>query len=377
MIKGGKTMYDISGLITQFGFEFQKKVFIDFLLKEMDIGVQVKYEFLDDVTFCNDSLNGTTIHENLIQCKTGNISYSTFKHVFCNWIALDLQSKYILISEKKLNFTYDLRKLRKDIYNDILNYKITSKSNKRSILYKVKKKYNGFSSLLDVKNFLKHIKTIYDNFFIDIANIVDIEMQTKERFFQLYCQDISIEYAKKSRFEMFDSFITTELNKAIAHKEPFVIDQVFYGKIINETIKSIDDEKYNYNFYEFKESKYNIFKSLENSREALFLKKITISEEQVARYLTEELYYKNLREHYNGIGKKLSIDGVEETANLNYLVEKSRHADFKDVFFNTIEKEIDSTILLNAYYKHGCYIYLSSDDSENNYFIDWCGENAK
>lgn len=71
------------------------------------------------------------------------------------------------------------------------------------------------------------------------------------------------------------------------------------------------------------------------------------------------------------------IDDIEDSANFNYLNEKGKSLSAFETFNNTINKSINDEILLNNEYRQGCYIYLSSDNADDEHFIDWCGENEK
>ena len=372
-------MSDICGLISQYGFEFQKKVFMHYLVHKMDIGVKLSYELLDDLDYSKEELGGTRFDKHLIQCKTGDFKYDVFKHVVCNWILNDKVDKYYLYLDSPLTFKFDSKQLSKDIKSDVDKYMNNPKKKPRSdcFKYKVNLKFNGFLNQKDIDSLEDSIKYIIDNFEVVDKDINKLEEETKNRFILQFGANATINFVKESRFKKFDDTISNKLKDFILLKTPYTIDYREYNKIGLDIASCITDTQYSVKFYEFKKGKEDIYKSLLNTREAIFLKNIHIDDKVIARYLTNELYYRELKDYYLGIDKEDMIDHLEDTANLNYLDEKSRGLSAAETFRNTIDKSIDDIVLFNADYKHGCYVFLSSDEAKDDYFIDWCGENEK
>lgn len=372
-------MSSISGLISQYGFEFQKKVFMHFLVHKINIGVKLSYELLDDVDFSKDELCDTRCDKCLIQCKTGSFSYDVFKHVICNWILSNKVDKYFLYSDLQMSFEFEIDTLCNDIKNDIIKYVRNTDKRPRAdcFKYKIYSKFNSFETQTDIDDLCNLIRYITTNFEFVVKSVELLEEETKDRFISQFGANATINYVKECRFKMFDDKISNNLKKFILKKTPYMIDYMEYNKIGLDIASSIADDRYSVKFYEFKKGKEEIYKSLLNTREGIFLQKIYVDDKVIARYLTNELYYRDLKEYYLGIDKEDMIDNLEESANLKYLEEKSRSLSAIDTFRNTIDKSIDDEILFNSDYKHGCYIFLSSDDAKDDYFIDWCGENEK
>lgn len=371
----GVNMFELAGIISQYGFEFQRDVFMYYLLTKMNVGIKLSYELLDDIDLGQEELGGTRTSAELIQCKTGKVSYDVFKHVICNWILALPANKYNLYLDLPLSFEYDVDSLCKDIKKDVYKYMSKERKRSNSFLYRINNSFNSFLTKEDNDSFKIRVKNICDNLEIENNTISDLKLKTKKHYFDLYCNDLTIRYAKESRFEMFSNIIRDEIIDSILKKCPYTIDHVRYSQVFSETIKCITDDKYNVEYYTFKKGKKEIFKTLLDTREAKFLKKIHTDDRIIARYLTNELYYMDLKKYYLGIDKDELIDDIEETANFNYLSEKN--ADVKETFHNTLLRAINDEILMNNEYRQGCYIYLSSDYAKDEYFIDWCGENAK
>lgn len=371
-------MEDLTGIITQYGFAFQKKVFNNILLHNMNVGSKFFYEKFDDAAYEEKGLFGATFNSCLVQCKTGKISHSTLKHVIANWLISNDADKYILYLDTELSLEYNSRKVLKDIYNDIKEYIGSGKHNNKAVIYRIYLKFNKLKKYSDIKKFIVKNKQIISKLEIIVKNKDELESDSLERFISLYCNDLTIDFAKKSRYEMFRDFMLDELEESIIEKKAYEIDFTKYSSICNKTIQSITDEKYSLDYYEFRKNKNKILESYLGRREALFLRKIFPHDKVIAKLLTSELYYEDLRNHYIGIDKNQYICGIEENAHCNYLMNKDIYGgDFKKTFTNTLSTEIDNIILINKEYREGCYIFLSSDDATEGLFIDWCGENAK
>lgn len=372
-------MANLSGIISQYGFEFQKKVFIHYLVHKMDVGIKISFELLDDIDYSNEELGGTRFNKTLIQCKTGALQYNVFKHVICNWILSENSEKYLLYLDNKLSFSYDVPTLCTDIKNDIFAYmnNPTKKPRRDCFKFKINYQFNEFGSQNDIDNFNSSIKDIIDKLEVLDNGIEELEMKTKDRFIARFGTNATVDFVKNSRYERFISAINYELTEAILSKKPYTIDYSKYSTICFDIISKITDEHYSIEYFEFKKGKEKIYNSLLSTREAIFLKKINLDDRVIARYLTNELYYKDLRDHYIGIEMDDMIDDIEESANFNYLIEKGKSLSAFETFNNTINKSINDEILLNNEYRQGCYIYLSSDNADDEHFIDWCGENEK
>ncbi len=367
-----------TGIITQYGFVYQRKVFINQLLKNMKPDTIFYYEQYDDVAYNEkDYLTGTLINSHLIQCKTGNVSFTTLKHVFANWLNQDRQVEYILYVDSELNDLYSNKRIIREIFKDINAYVRSGKHNLKAVIYKTYLKYNKFQNLKDLIVFIHDLKYIYNKFKCEKKEVGELDDDSYNNFIPFFGTDLCIEYAKRSRFELFYSLINDAIEKSIIKKEAFKIEHVMFQNIGYVTIKSIDDNKFTLDYYTFKNNKTHILEDYSTRRETIFLKKIYSNDKIVAKYLTNELYYKELRDFYLGIEKNILVSGIEETANCNYLEKTEIYQNVRDVFINTLDTEIDNRILINKEFNQGCYIFLTSDDAEDDKFIDWCGENAK
>jgi len=370
-------MSKTGGTLAQYGFEFQKEVFVFVLINKLKVGDKASYEMIDDIDFNVSDLGNTKLNSLHVQCKTGSFNYSLFRHVICNWLLYDYTDEYILFIDNDLNFHFDSENLSEDIISDVKKYFDKKKQRIDCYLYKIFKKYNEFNSDIEINKLKSDLLEILNKLKIYSKTISTIKEESMNSFIEEYCTDINIEFAKKSRFEMFCDEIHKGLKKSIEEKKPYTIDFIGFKNLINRTIKSIDNHKYFIDYVEFKNSNKNIYKNLLSSREALFLKKMNMVEGSIVRYLTYELYYKDLRDYYVGIQKSNLINEIEEHAHFNYTETARKNNNiWVETFNNTINTPIDNDVLQNIQYTSGCYMFLSSDEAVN-YFIDWCGENVK
>lgn len=365
------------GIISQFGFEYQKNVFINTIIKKIRLDCKFCYEYLDDISFEDSELLGTKINENyLIQCKTGIVSDETLLHVYANWLKNPIQEKYFLFSENKIISKNDCQIIERKLYDKIKDYNITNRSNKNSIIFMLKNKY-GFHSLGDIRCFLIDLRCIFNKTEIIEESNESIENETKKIFIDNYCKDLHLKAPKVKRYERLVEIVNMKIRSTLLERKKYTIDFAEFNEIISEIVKSIDDEKYEMNFFTFKKDKESLLNNLLLSCEGMFLKKVTQSDAVIADYLMSELYYQDIRNFYDGNGKKDDIENIEYRAHMNYEEENDSISNYKEVFKTVLNKQIDDKLLCNKIYNKGCYIYLSSDSAPDEYFIDWCGENER
>lgn len=77
-----------AGIASQYGFLYQKHVFIKTVLEEAGMGKHFVYEGVDDIDVPeSDSIMGVSPSDGtLIQVKSGMVSKSCWAKVLCNWL---------------------------------------------------------------------------------------------------------------------------------------------------------------------------------------------------------------------------------------------------------------------------------------------------
>lgn len=367
------------GIISQFGFEYQKTVFLNIVIKNMTKGAKFNYEFLDDASFSiDDNLTGTRINNyTLIQCKTGEVKFETLAHVFSNWLAAASQSEYCLYSENEVTCKKDFSSILRKICSLAKEYEITNKSNKNSVLYKIKTKYNLLEKFPDYLKLGRDLKSIYSKHSIIENNCDILDNESKETFVENECDGLLFDAPKNKRYEAFCDKVILKIRDAILKKKPFEFDFTDYSIIIEDICQSINDQKYELDFFVFKAGKESLLDELKKTREGVFLSKIYNADEIIAKYLIAGLYYQDMRNFYIDSKKENDVFMAEYSAHTNYLEVSEEDTNIKEIFKTTINKKVESKIIVNNTYNNGCYIYLSSDDAPEDKYIDWCGENAK
>ena len=342
------------GLEAQFGFEYQKKSFLFYLISNMSIGYKLSYELHDDVDSEKSEQDvHLTTSSTLIQCKSGDLQYSKFKRVFCNWLLSRKATNYVLLLEKPLSFNYTFDDLHKDIKQDIVSYMKGGKKapRKDSCLFRVNEMYKIIENDDELGIFLSDLKYIFERFEVIEKSIDDLESEYKQKYIDEYCSALKIVQAKEQRFDFFVDLLRKELDDAISRKETYSIDHVHFVELNEEAVRSVGDNFYKINYMVFKNSDKNVYDTLLNSKEAIFLKKLYSNDKIIAYFLINELYYKDLRCFYVDVNKNSVVDELEEKAYVNYLFEKEKTDDCKEIFQNTIETSINNDILMNDEYR--------------------------
>ena len=125
------------GVIAQFGFEFQKLVFLHYAL-QLNVFGSVVYEGKDDVELSDkDYIFSIRQDSRYVQVKSGEITEQTFEKVLCNWL-IDYKKEvdYICFTELPITIDYS-----SDSFMNCFINNIKTKGKRSDSLYvKVKKK---------------------------------------------------------------------------------------------------------------------------------------------------------------------------------------------------------------------------------------------
>ena len=109
----------------------------------------------------------------------------------------------------------------------------------------------------------------------------------------------------------------------------------------------------------------------------LFL--VNSKEEFVLRGIVNELFYKDFRDVF-AEQKAMDISNLEEFAKSNYEIVKDELGEDctpKELYDRTTAMSIESDIISKGpMYRNGCYIYLTSDEIDEDLQIEW-GEESE
>ena len=374
------------GLTSNFGFVYQRRVFIKILIDNcFNLSDSFAYEGVDDISYFakEDKLYSISFKKTAIQCKTGNLDYNSFLKMFENWLLVDKHDKYILFSEKDITFSFDNKTIKKDIRDNVLAYmESDKKKSQKSILYRLSKKY-GFKNGAFVNNSIDSmIDYIYNRFDEPVVADYDtIVSESKNSLInnRIYdCKDNKTICDR--RFDYFSDRINDLIDNNESKRVKTIINYSVFNFLLQKTILEINEDKpYLIDYVKFKERNYKRIlddESIINSREGKFLKTVFDSDKLVLTYLIYEYYYIDMRSNYIENNEKDKVNNSETTAYENYLLTKPEN-DLRIYFDSVTSKEIQSHIIVNSQYRRGCYIFLSSDFCDAEVFIDWNGKNEK
>ena len=373
-----------AGITAQYGFLFQRKAFILYVLSNISINKTFSFEGKDDIDVSSEDsiFSMSTTGDSFVQVKSASVDETCFYKIICNWLLSEEKGiKYILFLENELPFSVD--NTTKDRILEFISNGRTKK--KSSIVRKSFEKYkdsisSGTSDLSDKVAFL-----------LDSFERVTVDMETLDRklediFFANYCQDIK-EYglAKVKRLERFISYINLGIDASIKSKTPYTLIYSDFIKIIMRVCEEISDDKYIANIPELKKTakdKAARIVAEKTTREVKQLYSVEESDQFVIDGIVHELIYKDFREVY-AAQKELELANIEQDAHENYttalfsLHEEDSHIP-KKVYQETIKMPIEGSLLPSgSIYRKGCYIYLTGDNIADDNLISWSKENGQ
>mgnify|MGYP003611117905 CR=1 FL=1 len=369
------------GIDSQYGFLFQKYVYILMLLKHMSMDACFTYEGIDDIDIEKEEpLHSIIISQkSFIQVKSGNINQKCMIKVIVNWLNMRFDYPDIqltLFMEHDLNFNYKSAEFIKQV---IENIKTGETKKKSSIL---RTAYDKYSRELNRVSFEKKIMSLLNEASTQVMPIKKLEDNIFTLFKECYCGDIKIfELAKKKRQERLISCVSFEIDKNIKEKKPYKLRfdnfMVFIQKIYDE----ITDTKYTIDIPATK-------KKFQPDAEKI-VSECTLREVEQLSYVNEEtpfivkgiiqkLIYKDLRDVYEN---SIEISNIEDEARDNYDDVVFELINGEDTPWNryhgTINKQIKNELFSGSIYSKGCYIYLTSEEVSEDLKISWSGKHEK
>lgn len=366
------------GITSQYGFLFQRYVFIKTVLDYMGNNRFFVYEGTDDIDVIeDDKIVSIGISNNYIQVKSGTVSKDCWAKIIGNWLLTENENEnYKALLENNLSFDVYSNEVIESIYSYYVEGKM---KNSTSIANRVYKKYiNGKEKTKAEVEFKSLLSDIMGKVSIEVISMEDIKNQTKGYFANVYCQDIKVyTIAKECRYEYFIECIQAEIDASIENKKPYVLRYMDFIRIIDKVKASISDKKYNIDTTEMKKRKKPEAEQLlaDNSiREVRQLRLVNNNDNFILGELLKELLYKDFRNVYME-PDSTEIANIEDIAYTNYedalySLQGTPKAD--EVFYNTVKREIPSSIIGNSpLYKNGCYVFLSGEEGDCNKQITW------
>ena len=366
-----------AGITSQYGFLYQRKVFIYYALKFASTNQEFTFEGIDDIDISSDdgvfSIHSSEIDS--IQVKSGIVDESCFCRVICNWLLAESSSTHhSLILENQIPFAID-----DSITGKIINYICAGKGKKRNSI--ARKTYDKYKYLIseNLAALSEKVNQLLESHKLIVLSIDALDQELEEIFFRDYCQDIT-EYslAKTKRLDRFLSYVNRDIDESIKAKKPFTLVFSILIKIIMQVRDEISDNKYIVNIPEVKKKLSGDAARIvaENaSREVKQLFLVGQTEQFLIDGIVHELLYKDFRSVFIA-QKELELINIEQDAHENYITAllslDANSRTPKEVYLETIKTPITGNLLPDgSVYRKGCYIYLTGDDIDEENLISW------
>lgn len=372
----------LDGIIAQYGFLFQKYVFIDTVISHASMDLFFTYEGVDDIDI-NNHVDGenialvSTSKNTYLQVKSGTVSKECWAKVLGNWILTDdcKEGAFSLICENDLGFDIGDENTIETVYKYFEN---GSSKDKRAVAKRVYEKLFKDNSEDEIKKLISDITTDCS---IRVSSMDSIIDDLCQKISETYCTDIKVyERAKQSRTERILIYLMAEIDEAIQDKNKYTLTFQKLMDIVGKVKNEISDDKYIVDTSDIKKKKKKDVEALlkdSNLREIRQLRLVKNDPGFIARELVNELLYKDFRDVYVDGG--IEVSNIEADAYANYqdtIFEIDITPTPKEVFVNTTKKEIHSSIMPDSpIYRNGCYVYLTGDEADDEKQITWGVEN--
>lgn len=370
-------MNDNSGIISQFGFEYQKLVFI-YKAIQINNDEYIIYEGVDDIEI--DKENPISTFETskyLCQTKSGNITLPIYKKILLNWLLnLDKHTCFICVSENDFSFEDD--SFADKFANEIIN----SNQKENALISRVKDKYTTQKNIKDLKN---DINMLLSKAKFSTLNIEKLVSESIKKFAELYCEDTCSKVIGRERYFRLCDILHKDIAKSLIQKENYKLSfKTLFLKILS-VCEAITDEKYDISYFEFKKrAGSKIEEILESQSDAVRQLKLVFpgNDKAVINGLTEQMFYEDLREYFISINKQEEIKNLECVAKYNYDETLQYFAGYGEertpykTFYKTVEKNLPAPLPSDrssslSFYRHGCYIHLTDTRIDKDLKIKW------
>ena len=368
---------DNSGIISQYGFEYQKIAFVYYAI-QMSNADSIIYEGQDDVEI-EDEKNLVNLQTGRILCqvKSGTITSSIYEKIILNWLLkIEQAEQFICVSENP--FSLPTESFVEEFANRILE----SKKRQTALISQVKSKYSTTQNTDDLK---ADIKKLLEKTEIVCKSVDTLIEDSIKKFAELYCADTNLEIIHRERYLKLCDSIHKKITQSILHKEKYILPFRMLFLEISSTRESINDTNYDVSFIEFKRrSKSTMAKVLNSQSDAVKQLKLVFPQDDnaIIEGLTKQMFYEDLRQHFISIDKQTEINELEHLAKFNYdetlrdFVGYGETRTPYSTYKRTIEKKLSKPLPSEnspnfSYYKHGCYIHLTDTDIDEEIKIKW------
>lgn len=362
------------GIVAQYGFLYQKGVYIKSILDNHSTNVIFKYEGIDDIDLksINYKVNNKDI---FIQVKSGTLTKKDFLKVIGNWLNIDSNSYscYKLILEKELEFDQDIPSLTREIIKEI---KKGENQRKNAIFRKVYDKFKEEDDDKVLENLIHNILSSYEK---EVISLEELKKNIEETFHASYGKEVDYIISKK-RNERFYDYINREIEKSTEKKETCKLKYADIQNILLKVVSEISEKKYEvFDLTELKKRLEPQAKKIieTNLKEVKELRMVTSNENRILKALINKLLYEDFRNTYSSEYFMSKIKNIEAEAKENYEdtleeLEDEGILTSKELYNKTIIKEIKNELFpKTGFHLKGCYVYLTGDEAPEEFKITW------
>jgi hypothetical protein len=369
------------GIISQYGFLFQRLVFLDIAISHASMERFFTYEGVEDIDVSQsgnveDLAMVAQSKECYIQVKSGTVNKTCWAKVLGNWLLVDgyENSTFTLVCENELDFDISESSTIDAVYSYFDGGKTMKKS---SIARRVYDKFILNNDEASVKQIITNLSNKCEVYAISLD---EVSARISQKVSDTYCKDIKVyDKAKSIRVQRLIEYFMTEIDSAIKNKKAYTLTFPKMMELIGRVTLEISDNKYTVDITAIKKRKQKEAEDLVSNsgiREVRQLKLVKDDPGFVAGELVKELLYKDFREVYVDGG--VVVSNIEDNAYTNYqdaLLELDDSPSARQVFMQTTRKEIESSIMDNSpIYRNGCYVYLTGEEAESSKKISWGDE---
>ena len=375
---------DKSGITSQYGFLFQRVVFVLYVLENMNVKQNFYFEGKDDVEISvNDKIYELyTSSSHCVQVKSGVVDSGCFNKVIGNWLLLNDSEKveYTLFVENELKIEWSVDSIVHDVF-DFISAGKTKKKN--AIARKVYEKYKDDIEKKNAEKLKDDIKGIIEKMKLDKCSMDELCSRLEKVYFENHCQDIKdYEIAKKKRLEKFIYYINKQIDDSVKQKKTYSLSFSELMKILMQAFEEVNDYSYKANIALLKPAFAEKAKRIVEEKKTREVKQLFLVNSEdafVIKGIVNELFYKDFRENFADT-RALDVSNIEAIAKDNHenvFYELEGDIVPKMVYDATVAKSIDSDLLPKGpMYQNGCYIYLTGKNINKEIQITW-GEDGE
>ena len=363
----------MSGITAQYGFEYQKLIFIKTILENFRVDAKFGFENKDDVDYeINNPICGIINGQTVIQSKSGNITDEILCKVIANWMLLDPNNNYILMTESTVATNIS----DESFFEKFVSLVNASKGKRSdSIFKKIYLKYSN-NALLEKEDLKKDFRNVVAKIQIEVNSLNNLLTEIEHNYILNFCEAIkTIPSLCKKRVMEFMNILKIKIDSSMMGKQPLLVDFPQLIKIITDISNRYNQDHYVIDVNEFKNKKTEEIRQLiaENKkREVIQLGYVFENPKQISRQLINKLLYEDFRSVYTDDTEISNIEYQAKDCHSSIIDEYGETIEPKKLFELTTSKSLESNKLPRGkMYSDGCYIYLTSDEAKENYKIWW------